>query len=120
MYKIFLYFIICNIWRIYENKFSSIKKIKPYFKDISLSYYNKYIHDCYKLKKYKRKNINNQIPYFSITLATYNMENYIESTILSIMNQSFQDFEIVIVNDFSNDNTLNIINRIKLQNNKIK
>jgi glycosyltransferase involved in cell wall biosynthesis len=36
------------------------------------------------------------------------------------MNQSFQDFEIVIVNDFSNDNTLNIINRIKLQNNKIR
>ena len=48
------------------------------------------------------------------------MENYIESTILSIMNQSFQDFEIVIVNDFSIDNTLNIINRIKLQNNKIR
>ena len=48
------------------------------------------------------------------------MENYIESTILSIMNQSFQDFEIVIVNDYSTDNTLQIINRIKLKNNKIK
>ena len=113
-----LLFVIFGV--IYEYKFSSIKKIKPYFKDISLSYYNKYIHDCYKLKKYKRNNINNKIPYFSITLATYNMENYIESTILSIMNQSFQDFEIVIVNDFSIDNTLNIINRIKLQNNKIR
>ena len=36
------------------------------------------------------------------------------------MNQSFQDFEIVIVNDFSNDNTLKIISRIKLKNSKIK
>ena len=48
------------------------------------------------------------------------MENYIEKTILSIMNQSFQDFEIVIVNDYSTDNTMQIINRIKLKNNKIK
>jgi glycosyltransferase involved in cell wall biosynthesis len=95
-----------------------IQNIKTYFKDKSLSYYRKYIRDCYKLKKYKRKNINNKMPYFSICLATYNMENYIESTILNIMNQSFQDFEIIIVNDYSNDNTLNIINKVK--NNKIK
>ena len=95
-----------------------IPKIKTYFKDLSLSYYKKFIRDCYKLKKYKRKSINNKIPYFSICLATYNMENYIESTISSIMNQSFQDFEIIIVNDYSNDNTLNIINKVK--NNKIK
>ena len=100
--------------------FNIIKKqiIKTYFKEKKLSYYKKFIRDCYKLKKYKRKNINNNIPYFSICLATYNMENYIESTISSIMNQSFQDFEIIIVNDYSNDNTLNIIN--KLKNNKIK
>ena len=34
------------------------------------------------------------------------------------MNQSFQDIEIVIVNDYSNDNTINILNEIK--NSKIK
>ena len=37
------------------------------------------------------------------------MEKYIEQTLLSIINQSFQDFEIVIVNDNSNDNTENIL-----------
>jgi glycosyltransferase involved in cell wall biosynthesis len=103
---------------IYKQKFPKIQTIKTYFKDIPYSYYENYINDCYKLKKYRRKKINNKIPYFSICLATYNMENYIESTILSIMNQSFQDFEIIIVNDFSNDKTLNIINKIK--NKKIK
>ena len=108
----FMFLIICII---YNYKF---KKIKNAFKDISLSYYKKYINDCYKLKKYKRKNINNQLPYFCICLPTYNMEKYIQSTILSILNQSFQDFEIVIVDDYSNDNTLNILNKIK--NNKIK
>ena len=110
--------LLFDIFITFKIKFIEIKKIEPYFKD--KSYYNKFINDCYKLKKYRRKKINNDIPYFSITLATYNMENYIESTILSIMNQSFQDFEIVIVNDYSSDNTLQIINRIKLKNNKIK
>jgi glycosyltransferase involved in cell wall biosynthesis len=117
---IFFCLILVAIFGIFENKLNEIKRIEPYFKEISFSYYKKYIFDCYKLKKYKRKKINNDIPYFSITLATYNMENYIENTILSIMNQSFQDFEIVIVNDYSTDNTLQIINRIKLKNNKIK
>ena len=98
--------------------FNKIQNIKDYFKVLSISYYKKYIRDCYKLKKYERKNIRNKLPYFCICLPTYNMEKYIRSTILSIMKQSFQDYEIVIVNDYSNDNTLNIINEIK--NSKIK
>ena len=110
-FKFFFFLMLCII---INYNFTKIQK----FKDISLSYYKKYVRDCYKLKKYKRKNINNKLPYFSICLPTYNMEKYIRSTILSILNQSFQDFEIVIVNDYSNDNTLNIINEIK--NNKIK
>lgn len=113
-YKFFSRFFFLVLCIIINYNFTKIQK----FKDISLSYYKKYVRDCYKLKKYKRKNINNKLPYFSICLPTYNMEKYIRSTILSILNQSFQDFEIVIVNDYSNDNTLNIINEIK--NRKIK
>ena len=45
------------------------------------------------------------------------MENYIEKSILSILNQSFQDFEIIVVNDFSKDKTLDIVmEKIKLDN----
>ena len=118
--KFFSRFIFLMLCIIINYNFTKIQKYNTYFKDISfsLSYYKKYISDCYKLKKYKRKNINNKLPYFCICLPTYNMEKYIRSTILSILNQSFQDFEIVIVNDYSNDNTLNIINEIK--NSKIK
>ena len=48
------------------------------------------------------------------------MENYIEKVDFSIINQSFQDFEIIIVNDNSNDNTESIIQNLLLKDNRIK
>jgi glycosyltransferase involved in cell wall biosynthesis len=48
------------------------------------------------------------------------MEKYIERLVLSIINQNFQDFEIIIVNDKSNDQTENIIQRIKMKDSRIK
>ena len=72
------------------------------------------------MKNYNRKIVKNKIPFVSICLATYNMEKYIESTILSIINQSFQDFEIIILNDNSKDNTENIVNRLILNDKRIK
>ncbi|RED26271.1 glycosyltransferase involved in cell wall biosynthesis [Flavobacterium cutihirudinis] len=41
--------------------------------------------------------------FFSIIVPLYNKENFIENTIKSILNQSFQDFEIIIINDGSTD-----------------
>ena len=40
------------------------------------------------------------------------MEKYIEKVIYSILNQSFHDFEIILVNDNSNDKTESIIKEI--------
>ena len=88
------------------------------FKERNKYFYSHYINNCYKLKKYKINSIRKNIPFVSICLPVYNMEKYIESTILSILNQSFQDFEVVIVNDNSNDKTSNILQKFIL-NNKI-
>ena len=52
------------------------------------------------------------MPKFSIIIPTCNVEKYIVDCINSILNQSYTDFEIIIVDDFSTDNTLNIINSI--------
>ncbi len=48
------------------------------------------------------------------------MEKYIERALLSILNQSFQDFEIIIINDNSNDNSEYIIKKIQSETDKIK
>lgn len=42
---------------------------------------------------------------FSVVTAVYNKEKYIAATLNSVLTQSFQDFEIVILNDGSTDNS---------------
>lgn len=49
-------------------------------------------------------------PLFSVIIPLYNKENYIENTIKSVLAQSFSDFEVVIVNDGSTDNSEAIVN----------
>lgn len=56
----------------------------------------------------------------SIIVAAYNIEKYIYKCIDSIKNQTFKDIEIIIVNDGSTDKTLNIINNVALEDNRIK
>ena len=85
-----------------------------------LNIYKKYINECKELKRFNITKIFNRNPFLSICLPVYNMEKYIEGSILSIINQSFQNFEIIIVNDNSNDNTENIIKRMKLEDDRIK
>jgi glycosyltransferase involved in cell wall biosynthesis len=50
----------------------------------------------------------------SICCLTYNHEKYCEEAIRSIWEENRKDFEIVVVDDGSTDNTLNILNNLKL------
>ena len=49
---------------------------------------------------------------FSILIPVYNSALYIEQCIKSIKNQSYKNFECIIVNDGSTDNSLDLINDI--------
>ena len=46
----------------------------------------------------------------SIILTAFNEERYIKKAIESILNQTFKDLELIVVNDGSTDHTLDIIN----------
>lgn len=48
-------------------------------------------------------------PRISVIMAACNAEKYISEAIESILNQDFKDFELIIINDGSTDNTLRII-----------
>ena len=49
-------------------------------------------------------------PKVSVILAVYNVEKYIRQTLDSVVNQSFKDIEIIVVDNKSTDKTLEIIN----------
>ena len=79
-----------------------------------------YVNACKHSKILYRKKILNKHPYISVCLSALNMELYIRQNLLSILNQSFQNFEIIIVNDFSKDETENIIRNLQSKDNRIK
>lgn len=47
----------------------------------------------------------------SIIVSIYNVENYLEKCIKSLLNQDIDDYEIILVNDGSKDNSVNICNK---------
>ncbi len=52
-------------------------------------------------------------PFFSIITPTYNRGEFILETISKMLDQSFQDYEIIIVDDGSVDDTPDIVSKIK-------
>ena len=52
-------------------------------------------------------------------MSVYNAENYLKIAIESILNQSYKNFEFIIINDGSNDDSLEIIKHYMLFDNRI-
>lgn len=59
------------------------------------------------------------MPKISVIMGTHNGENYISKSIESILNQTYRDFEFIICDDASTDNSLNIIRNYALIDNRI-
>lgn len=55
----------------------------------------------------------------STILPVYNGSEFIESSINSILNQTFEDFELIIINDGSTDNSLEIIKNLQKKDKRI-
>ncbi len=55
----------------------------------------------------------NNNPIISVIMPNYNWWKYIWEAIKSILDQSFNDFEFIIIDDWSRDNSLEIINKYK-------
>ena len=57
---------------------------------------------------------------FSVIICCYNSEKFIEKTIESVINQTFNNFEIIIINDGSTDNTRKYVLNYERKYNFIK
>lgn len=65
-----------------------------------------------KIKEVKRSNTKQDLSKkVSIIMPVYNGEKYLEAAIDSIRNQTYKNWELIIINDGSTDNTENIINQ---------
>jgi glycosyltransferase involved in cell wall biosynthesis len=58
----------------------------------------------------------NEIPFFSIILPVFNREKYIGKALDSLQSQKFQNFETIIVDDCSSDNSFDICKSHPLKN----
>ena len=129
-----LFFLLILISTIIFNKMKTTEKMRNIINKNSFNnnifYKIKGINFLNKCKQYlltnKTKFSINNFPKISVIIPIYNSASTIELSISSIQKQNFVDFEIILINDFSSDNILKIIEklqkediRIKILNNKI-
>ena len=56
----------------------------------------------------------------SIVMPTYNRADYLPKAIDSVLNQTFQDYELVIIDDGSTDGTKQVLEEYQSKSNKIR
>tara|TARA_A100001015_G_scaffold199423_1_gene222636 strand:+ start:749 stop:1561 length:813 start_codon:yes stop_codon:yes gene_type:complete len=59
-------------------------------------------------------------PLISVVMPCYNCEKFIQAAIESVLNQTYRNLELIIVDDFSTDNSKSIITRFLAQDSRIK
>jgi glycosyltransferase involved in cell wall biosynthesis len=102
-------------------KFDKINKVKKFTREEAIKSGRIYLNKC--LKGLLIKKIPFEIskePKISIIIPVYNSQNTIKSAIRSIQNQNMIDIEIILINDFSMDNSLKIIENLQKKDSRIK
>ena len=62
----------------------------------------------------------NKKPFFSIIVPCYNSEKFLNYSIESIINQSFDSWELIAINDGSTDDTLKILLNYAAHDKRVK
>ncbi len=59
-------------------------------------------------------------PLVSVVMPVFNVAPYLDASIMSVLNQTYKNIELIIVDDASTDTGMNIIKMYELQDNRIK
>ena len=108
----FIFFILFIFIKIFLQKL--FKKVKNYSKG------RKYIDKCLNNMYIRNNFIFYEFPIYSIIIPSYNCENSIYYPIISIQNQNITQYEIILINDLSKDNTSKVIQILAKNDKRIK
>ena len=97
----------------YEEKFDSYREAFNRAKDFINNNIKGILINTQKINLLKR-------PKVSAVIPCYNCKDFILKAVRSIQNQDLSNLEIIIVNDFSNDNTLLYLNQLTKEDERIK
>ncbi|MCE0558578.1 glycosyltransferase family 2 protein [Motilimonas sp. E26] len=64
--------------------------------------------------------MNESSPLVSIVIPLYNAENYIEETLQSVLNQTYNNYEVIVVDNASTDSSMVIVNRFAFEFKNLK
>lgn len=92
------------------NFFNIRKNNNYFFKNINMALSKKKNTGGLRTKAIVKKNLYSR-PLISIVVATYNSEKHLQKCLQSILEQSYQNFEIIIIDNQSTDKTLSIIKK---------
>lgn len=60
------------------------------------------------------------MPSISILLPVYNAESFLEDAVLSILQQTFSDFELILIDDGSTDGSKQIVRQLAVRDSRIR
>ena len=112
----YAYYYYKNLSLNYTTQNYSIKDIEPDELKKYLDYMDKARLGIF-LNKQNLKKIKN--PKISIVISLYNRERYVNSTIRSVQNQNLSEIEIIIIDDFSTDNSTKYIKELQKKDPRI-
>ena len=53
----------------------------------------------------------NDLPKFSVIIPTYNRDHFLEVALSSVLNQTYRDFEVIVIDDGSTDKTKEVVEK---------
>ena len=94
---------------------------RKYLKFKMINKFNSYLKLCdnNKLVTTKKYRLNKK-PKISVILPIYNGGKYLNNSLISIQNQNMKDIEIILIDDFSTDNTITIIEEYMKNDKRIR
>ena len=57
---------------------------------------------------------------YSIIMPIYNCARFIENSVRSVLNQTYEEFELILIDDDSSDNTLEIAKNLSLKDKRVR